>query len=176
MRGGGQVTNLGEKRVAATDSEGKMFKLTFQCADKITRNLAAASKICESGKGVWLGPGPYYKAYIIHRPDQVKIGNGPRTPLGLRNGVYEFNLRELMQEPKVSTGRDLCAGIPLAAEDPYEVEEDILQPAASRVNDDDKGCDGDDGGNGEDVAPVGCEMCSPKEQAPVHLIKDPGKP
>ena len=77
--GGEKVTNLGEKHVAATDSEGNLFKLTFQCTDKITRNLAAASKICESGKGVYLGPGPDYRAYIIHRPNEVKLGSGPKN-------------------------------------------------------------------------------------------------
>ena len=101
--GGERVTNLGEKRVAATDSEGNVFKLDFQCTDKLTRNLAAASKICESGQGVWLGPGPNFAAYIIHRPEQVKLGNGPKTPVGLRNGVYEFNLRELVNMRNVAT-------------------------------------------------------------------------
>ena len=56
------------------------------------------SKVCESRKGVWLGPGPEFKAYIVHCPEQVKLGKGPKTPLGLRNGVYEFNLRELVSE------------------------------------------------------------------------------
>ena len=58
--GGERVTNLGEKHVAATDSEGNTFKMTFQCTDKVTRNLAAAqhrkfaSPVKESGLD--LGP------------------------------------------------------------------------------------------------------------------------
>ena len=86
--GGEKITNLGEKNLAATDSEGNVFKLSFQCTVKITRNLAAASKVCESGKGIWLGPGPSFEAFIVHRPEQTKFGNGPKTPVGLRNGVY----------------------------------------------------------------------------------------
>ena len=169
--GGEKVTNLGEKHVAATDSEGNLLKLTFQCTDKITRNLAAASKICESGKGVYLGPGPDYTAYILHRPDMVKLGSGPKTPLGLRNGVYEFNLREL-----VPRGGDLCGGepqgtgyepqpIPLAEDDPYS-DAHISQSV------DDIGDDHD----GDAKGPKDCEMSAPKYQAPVKTIKDPCLP
>ena len=86
--GGEKVTNTGEKRVVATDSEGNVLRLDFQCTDKITRNLAAASKICETGKGIWLGPGPKFEAFIAHKPENLNFGNGFKTPVGLRVMVF----------------------------------------------------------------------------------------
>lgn len=81
--GGESITNIGEQHVFAIDSEGNRFDMQFQCNDKITRNLAAASNICETGKGVWLGPAPDYRAYIVHNPSQIQLGIGPKTPVNL---------------------------------------------------------------------------------------------
>ena len=212
--GGEKVTNTGEKRVVATDSEGNVLRLNFQCTDKITRNLAAASKICETGKGIWLGPGPKFEAFIAHKPETVNFGRGPKTPVGLRNGVYEFNLRELITNRKPNLHdkseenshhfagyqpyrRELCAGevapkaIEMARNDPYEhaggstsqsidtdEENKDYQTKPKFLHRSAPGGNAPEGGKHGPVKefPDGFEMCSPCEQAPVQVIRDPCKP
>ena len=102
------------------------------------------------------------------------MGNGPKTPLGLRNGVYEFNLREL-----TPSAGDLCGEeapgsgdfqpvrIPLAENDPYSDAH-----VSQQDEDGDVAVDGDVK-DGVDDDPESCEICAPKYQAPVKTIKDP---
>ena len=48
----------------------------------------------------------------IHNPSDVNLGNGPKTPINLKNGVYELKVRE------ISHSQDLCA------------EEAVFEPSA----------------------------------------------
>ena len=127
--GGESVQNLGEKQVTGLDSEGQvMSPIGYQVTDKITRNLLAVSKICETGKAVVFMPAPEYDAFIVHDPSTISVKSGPQTLIYIKSGVYEMKLREL-----VKTG-DLCAGevepIPLAQDDPYGPAPEPAEPAA----------------------------------------------
>ena len=76
--GGEPVTNLGQKNVSAIDSESNVMTIPFQVTDNITRNLLSVSKLAEQRVGTYFGPAPDYKAYMIHDPSQVNLGNGAR--------------------------------------------------------------------------------------------------
>ena len=67
----------------------------MQVTDCVTRPLMSVPKICESGYGVWFGPAPNYESYIVYDPSCVAIAPCKRTPVNLRNGVYEIKLGEL---------------------------------------------------------------------------------
>ena len=67
------MKNIGSKQVKCLTGSGTIHEYTFQVCDKITKPLLAVSKICESGKGVWMGPGPKYEAFIVDDPDAFVV-------------------------------------------------------------------------------------------------------
>ena len=85
--GGETVRNIGSKFVQLSTETGTQ-SYEFQIGDKLTKPLLAVSKICESGKAVFFGPGPRYESYILNDPEAIAIGNGTKTSIVLHNGTY----------------------------------------------------------------------------------------
>jgi len=97
--GGETVTNLGIKSVKCilpgfeNGFEHKSF--AFQVGDLVTRGLLAVSKICSLGAGVWFGPAPEFKSYIVWDKDAFIASASPKTELFMKNGTYMLPVREV---------------------------------------------------------------------------------
>ena len=78
--GGETVKNIGEKNVGFVSGSGTIHKYDFQVGDKITKPLLAVSKVCESKKGVFFGPAPEYRSYIIDDPHAFMVGDELTDP------------------------------------------------------------------------------------------------
>ena len=92
--GGEVVKNIGTKTVNYETENHMNYSIDFEVGDKITKPLIAVSEQCSRGRGVFFGPGPKFEAYIVHDPDVFCCYKGPITPIYLRNGTYEIDIRE----------------------------------------------------------------------------------
>ena len=68
--GGETVTNLGLKNVkcllSSENNDDPIYKeFKFQVGDLITRGLLSVSQLCSMGAGVWFGPAPEFKSFIV---------------------------------------------------------------------------------------------------------------
>ena len=104
MWGGETVTNLGLKNVKCLlnnenhndDPIYKEFK--FQVGDLITRGLLSVSQLCSMGAGVWFGPAPEYKSFIVWDKESFVAAAGPKTSILMKNGTYIMPIREIFDE------------------------------------------------------------------------------
>ena len=84
---GETVTNLGVKSVqclipSESDNHASIHKvLNFQVGDLVTRGLLAVSQLCDVGAGVWLGPGPEFKSYIVWDKNAFIAVAGPKSQI-----------------------------------------------------------------------------------------------
>ena len=90
--GGETVTNMGLRSVKCilpSDRNDVIHKnLNFQVGDLVTRGLLSVSQLCSMGAGVWCGPAPEYKSYIVWDKDCFIASAGPKTELFIK----EWNL------------------------------------------------------------------------------------
>ena len=95
--GGETVKNIGCKRVKCITGSGSIQHYDFQVCDKLTKPLLAVSKICQSGKAVFFGPGPKYESYIVNDPQAFVVSNGEKTHINLINGTYNMKCHEVFK-------------------------------------------------------------------------------
>ena len=82
--GGETVRNIGCKKLRCLTGSGETHNYTFQVGDKITNPLLAVSKISETAKSVFFGPGPKYESYIVDDPEAFIACNGSKTTINLK--------------------------------------------------------------------------------------------
>ena len=70
------------------------YSVDFEIGDKITKPLIAVSEQCSKKRGVFFGPAPKYESFIVYDPDVFCCYKGPITPINLRNGTYEIDIKE----------------------------------------------------------------------------------
>ena len=75
--GGEAVINLGCKNAKCITHDG-IHTLPFQVGDRITRGLLAVSQLASLGAGIWLGPAPEYKSYIVWGKNAFIAAAGPK--------------------------------------------------------------------------------------------------
>ena len=97
--GGETVTNLGIKNVNCLlqGENGKTINrdLKFQVGDKVTRGLLAVSQLANDGAGIWFGPGPEFKSFIVWDKDAFVAAAGPKANIKLSNGTYQLPINEI---------------------------------------------------------------------------------
>ena len=76
--------NVGEKR-PEFETNGVDAWMAFQATTKVTKPLAAATKITEKGNGIWLGDADS-ESYILNKR------TGKKVPLTIENGVYMMQM------------------------------------------------------------------------------------
>ena len=86
--GGQSLVNVGEKRPEFTTS-GVDAWMAFQATTKVTKPLAAATKITAKGNGIWLDDEDS-ESYILNKK------TGKKVPLTIENGVY---MMEMLVKP-----------------------------------------------------------------------------
>ena len=69
--------------------------LDFQVGDLVTRGLLAVSQLCSLGAGVWFGPGPEFKSYIVWDREAFIAAAGPKPEINMKNGTYVLPIREV---------------------------------------------------------------------------------
>ena len=82
--GGQSLVNVGEKRPEFT-TNGVDAWMAFQATTKVTKPLAAATKITEKGNGIWLDDADS-ESYILNKK------TGTKVPLTIENGVYMMQM------------------------------------------------------------------------------------
>ena len=99
--GGETVTNLGLKAVKCllpSDSNDNIIKtINFQVGDLVTRGLLAVSQVCSMGAGVWFGPAPDFRSFIVWDAEAFVASAGPKTELTMKNGTYLLPSREIFK-------------------------------------------------------------------------------
>ena len=78
------MVNVGEKR-PEFKTNGVDAWMAFQATTKVTKPLAAATKITEKGNGICLGDADS-ESYIVNKTTGAKI------PLTIENGVYMMQM------------------------------------------------------------------------------------
>ena len=82
--GGQSLVNVGEERPEFTTS-GVDAWMAFQATTKVTKPLAAATKITAKGNGIWLDDVDS-ESYILNKK------TGKKVPLAIENGVYMLEM------------------------------------------------------------------------------------
>ena len=86
--GGEAVTNMGLRAVKCilpSEQNNAIHKsLNFQVGDLVTRGLLSVSQLCSMGAGVWCGPAPEYKSYIVWDRNCFIASAGPKTELFIK--------------------------------------------------------------------------------------------
>ena len=73
--GGEAVRNIGCKHFKCLTGEGHKHAYNFHIGDNTTKPLLAVSKMCEQKQGVFCGPAPAYKSFIVDDPDAFVVHN-----------------------------------------------------------------------------------------------------
>ena len=66
--------------------------------DLITRGLLSVSQLCSMGAGVWFGPAPEFKSFIVWDRESFVAAAGPKTNIIMKNGTYMIPIKEIFSE------------------------------------------------------------------------------